>query len=598
MITLTDPFGRTVYAPAATDDPREVLVRVLDQRATPMSCIGLDVETTGIDWSDSLRTVQFGCGELAVVLDAASPLHRYAAAEVLSRADVWFTAHNAAFDIGHLHRAGLIDYRELWSRTVDTIILLRLLHPGDAWSRPAHGLKAATEQWCGQGASSADAKDALKALWRENKWRKESDGWKNTPVDAEPYILYGAADVFDGSLLCATLLPLAAELIGGAVIAREHRVQMLCHGMTLRGLRVDVEAAAQDAEATAELVEVLRADIADQFGLENPNSGKQLTAWFAARGVELPDTKADTIKALDLDGEAAELRDMLLKLRATSKEGATYLRKLSSASTDSDGITRLHPSIGALNARTGRFSITGPSMQNFPPSLRKYVLAEPGHVLVDADFSAVEVRLAAALAGDEALAGVFRRGEDPYLVVAGAIWGVNESTPPDLRKMRRSASKPVLLGHIYGRGPNSLAKSLGIEKNEAKALQSKMNELFPTLPAYVARARHSTAAGLTATRLPSGRVVQVHPREQYTASVNSTVQGAGRDLLVDALLALDDLGYGERVWLPIHDEWIVQVPEEEAEKACADLSRVMTTELRGVPITADAEVIGSHWRKA
>ncbi|MBN7296581.1 DNA polymerase [Mycobacteroides abscessus] len=589
-ITLTDPLGRLITAPGPGDDPGDILGRL-----TATELVAVDTETTGVAWHDTLRTVQLGTAEEALVLRADLEEHMEPLREWFATTHMPLTAHNAGFDIRMLVNAGLAGHRGLWDRMIDTQILDQLLRPGDGWTKPEHGLKPATLTWCGDSATAADAKAELTAWWRSLGIKTDAAGWRDCPLDGEPYLLYGAADVFDGVALATTLLPMVDELIGREVREREHRIARLVHGITMRGMRIDTAAAEADASAAEAEVAVMREQLVSKYGIENPGSPKQLLAWFADRGISLTSTSEGTLTVEQLGGEAASFRDELLAWREKSKAAGTYLRKLADTPADADGVPRLHPDFGTLDARTGRMASRGPNMQNFPPDLRKYVLAEQGSVLVDADFSAVEVRVAAGFAQDAALTDTFVQGRDPYVAAAEAAWG--PAPDPETTKANRKKAKPLLLGHIYGRGPNNIATALGVGREEAEHLQQRLNDAMPQVPKYVARSRATVSTGRTAGRLPSGRVVQVHPATQYTAAVNSVVQGAGRELLVDALLVLDDAGFADNIWMPIHDEWILQVPEDQADEVCRVLERAMTSRVGQVPITAEAGVMGACWGK-
>ncbi|MCA9240502.1 MAG: hypothetical protein KDA37_09895, partial [Planctomycetales bacterium] len=532
----------------------------------------------------------------ALIVRADCPRHMERLREWLGTTSMPLTAHNASFDIRVLVNAAIAGHKALWDRMIDTYILDVLMRPGDGWTRPEHGLKPATAAWCGGGATAADAKEGMQRWWRGLGLKTETAGWRECPADGLPYLLYGAADVFDGVTLAGTLLPLVDSMLGRDVREREHTIARLVHGITMRGLRVDVEAAAAAAESAEVDVEALRDRLTSRYGVANPASNPQVQSWFArVLGAAPISTSAEELLALDLDGEPAAFRSDLLAWRERGKLLSTYLRMLAATPADADGAHRLHPTFGTLDARTGRFASRDPNVQNFPADMRKFVVAEPGMTLIDADFSAVEVRIAAAFAEDAALTETFRSGGDPYAAAAEAAWGA----APDAAtaKANRTRAKPLLLGHIYGRGPKKIATALGITIAEARVLQQRMTAAMPDMPRYIAAARGTAAGGDGATRITGGRVVQVHPCTQFNSSVNSIVQGSGRELLVDALLALEAAGLGDSLWLPVHDEWVLQVPESDADALCALLAEAMTRQVGAVPIVAEAKVMGREWQK-
>lgn len=591
MMLLTDPLGRPIHAP----DPDESAAEVLDLIARA-DIVAFDVETTGNTAAAVLRTVQLGTLEESVHLRAESPVHMDEVRRWFATTQMPLTAHNAGFDIGHLHRAGIADARRLWERTVDTLILDRLLRPGDGTTDPKHDLKNATRAWCGGAATSADAKAELMAWGRSLGLKTHARTYAECPIDGEPYILYGAADVFDSATLVRALLPLADAALGRDAVEREHRLASLIHRMLLRGMKIDAEAVQRDAPALYAQVAEMRDALTADYGIENPASQPQLLAWFTDRDVPIPNTRQAVLEELELDGEPAKFRDALLAWRAESKVLNTYVKALANAPADADGIPRFHPDLKALGARTGRMTCGAPNMQNVPKQLRGYVVAEPGHTLVAADFNAVEVRVAAGLAADERLTTAFLRGEDCYAAAATVAWGEPPTDEAEYKQWRNRA-KPLLLGHIFGRGAKSVAGGIGTTVEDARERQRALDAAMPSVREFNLRTRAEVSMGKTIHRLPSGRVVQVHPLGYYTQSVNSRVQGGARDLLVAATVALDDAGFGDALWLPIHDEWILQVRDEDVPAAMEALNKAMSLTVGAVPIKADAEVMGKSWKK-
>lgn len=595
MRIITDPLGRPIHVPDPSESPDEVLTRMADR-----DIVAFDVETTGARDDATLRTIQFGTPEESVHLRADRAVHREAVREFLATSNCALTAHNGPFDIGHLHRAGLADAAALWERTIDTLTLDKLLRPGDGreGDRGDSGLslKVATRAWCGDAATSADAKADLIEWGKTLGLKTIAQVYADCPVDGDPYILYGAADVFDSSALVRVLLPLADAAIGREVVEREHRLAARIHLMVMRGMRVDVEAVRRDEPAIFAEVAGMRASLIERYGIKNPASTQQVIAWFNARGYAIDSSKESVLAKLPLEGEEAAFRGELLTWRGQSKTLSTYFKALSTAAGDSDGARRLHPDLKPLGARTGRMTCSAPNAQNVPAELRPYVVAEPGHTFIGADYNAVEVRVAAGESGDEMLLGAFLRGEDCYEFASGIVWGPPPEAASD-RKRWRNQGKPVLLGDIYGRGADSVAADLGTSTDDAKARQRTLRAAMPQLAEHIDGVRAAISAGRTAHRLPSGRVVQVHPLQHFTAGFNTRVQGAARDLLVDATLRLDDAGLGHLLWLPIHDEWLLLVPDDQVPAAMQVLGEAMTTTYGAVPITAEPEVLGKNWRK-
>ena len=595
MRVLCDPLGLPIHIPDPSESPDEVLARMTDA-----GIVALDVETTSARDDATLRTIQLGTPEEAVHLRADSTVHCDAVRRFLAASTVPLTAHNAPFDIGHLHRAGLADVAALWERTIDTLILDKLLRPGDGrgGEKGDRGLslKIATRAWCGDAATSADAKADLMAWGRELGLNTAARVYAECPVDDEPFIRYGAGDVRDSSTLVRVLLPLADAAIGREVVEREHRLASRIHQTVLRGMRVDAAAVRRDeAEIFARVAE-MRAYLIERYGIENPASTQQVIAWFNTRGYAIDSSKESVLSKLPLEGDEKSFREELLAWRGQSKVLSTYFKALSTAPADREGVPRLHPDLKPLGARTGRMTCSAPNAQNVPAVLRPYVEAEPGHTFIAADYNAVEVRVAGGESDDEKLIGAFLRGEDCYEFASSIVWGPPPEEKAD-RKRWRTKGKPVLLGDIYGRGASSVAGQLDTTVDDARERQRRLRAAMPQLTAHIDGVRAAISSGRTAHRLSSGRVVQVHPLQHYTAGFNTRVQGAARDLLVEATLRLDDAGLGHLLFLPIHDEWVLQVPDEQVQDAMRALGSAMTMAYGAVPITAQPEILGKNWRK-
>lgn len=595
MRTIADPLGRPIHVPDPSETPDQVLARM-----AACDIVAFDVETTSAREDAALRTIQFGTAEESVHLIADSALHRAAVREFFATSTCALTAHNGPFDIGHLHRAGLAGAGALWERTIDTLTLDKLLRPGDGRGGEKGdsglSLKVATRAWCGDTATSADAKADLIEWGKTLGLKTIAQVYADCPVDGDPYIRYGAADVFDSSALVRVLLPLADAAIGREVVEREHRLAARIHLMVMGGMRVDADAVRRDEAKIFAEVSEMREALIQRYGIENPASTQQVIAWFTARGYAINSSREAVLAKLPLEGEEKAFREELLAWRGQSKTLSTYFKALSTVAGDGDGVPRLHPDLKPLGARTGRMTCKAPNAQNVPAELRPYVVAESGHTFIAADYNAVEVRVAAGESDDEMLLGAFLRGEDCYEFASSIVWGPPPEEKSD-RKRWRNQGKPVLLGDIYGRGAGSVAGQLSTTVEDAKDRQKTLRAAMPQLTAHIDGVRATIAAGRTAHRLPSGRVVQVHPLQHYTAGFNSRVQGAARDLLVDATLRLDDAGLGHLLWLPIHDEWVLQVPAAQAPAAMKALSEAMNTTYGAVPITAQPEVLGKNWRK-
>jgi DNA polymerase I-like protein with 3'-5' exonuclease and polymerase domains len=268
------------------------------------------------------------------------------------------------------------------------------------------------------------------------------------------------------------------------------------------------------------------------------------------------------------------------------------------------GDGRVRPTIYTLGTDTGRMSCVRPNLQQCPRTggVRACITADPDHALVSADFSGVELRVAAALSGDAALARIIAEDDaakaidptaktDIHWRIAREVYG------PEATKLDRSNTKRGVFGRLYGAGIPGIARTLRIRESEAAAVAETLDAMTPGLAAWAKQLRKAVEAGRTQFRTYSGRVVYL-PEGSPHKAVNYAVQGTGRELLVDALLRWRDTPWGRNVLLPVHDEIIVMVPKPDATAATSALVECMHTTFHGVPIVAEADEPTLAWADA
>lgn len=628
-----------VFVPLVGTDPQRAVGAVMASVPDGGIC-AVDVETTGANWDDTIRTIQFGSATCAVVLDAADPAHTAAAARAIEghilSGRIWATAHNSAFDALHLHRAGIADGLALLDHCFDTYILQTLIEAplsddekkGGASDK--RGLKALTSDWLDLQWSSR-AEDAMREYWASRKWRGQQ-GWARTDVTEPHYLFYAGSDVIDAARLCAVLLGIVRVGMGDEVIRREHLMAADAGRMQLNGYLLDLEALARDEGARQEEVTVLRRALVD-LGLENPNSTPQIKrALVAEREAEIDRRVAEAVARAEAEGsdaaaaalraaanaekavppvlttDKASLQTMrwsriapaVLAYRKVTKTAGTYT---SAWPKKADESGRLHPNINPLKASTGRFSASGPNLQNVPKEVRKYLIAGPGKALVTADFSSIEMRVGAAYAGEENLRADYLAGLDPYREVAKLAYDTDDPT-----KDERDATKPILLGRMYGRGAENLARVAKSRNPDAdfddlvqqaeRIMREGIDKRYPRLRQASYELGGLIRAGHTRIEFPdaSGRTISLDPSNAHKA-FNARVQGAARELLVDAAFRLRRAGLGNNLWLPVHDEWVLEVEEDRAEEVKEILVTEMATTFRDVPVVVEATVLGKHWHK-
>ena len=296
--------------------------------------------------------------------------------------------------------------------------------------------------------------------------------------------------------------------------------------------------------------------------------------------------------------------------RELTKLVQTYLEQLPAA-IGPDG--RLHTTLLQTNTATGRLASINPNLQNIPirsetgREIRACFVAEPGNVLISVDYSQVELRVLAHIAGEDVLKQIFLRGEDVHTETAAAVF---DTAPDQLTVAMRSKAKMVNYGIVYGLSAYGLADRLRIEQEEAQEFIDRYLERFPAVAQFMADAvTQAEEHGYVSTLFGRRRQVpEIRARNWQTRklgerlAVNSIIQGTAADIIKVAMVrchdALAAAGLSTRVILQIHDELLFEGPEDEAERAAeiASAEMVGAAEL-DPPLVVDAG-IGPNWLAA
>ncbi len=304
------------------------------------------------------------------------------------------------------------------------------------------------------------------------------------------------------------------------------------------------------------------------------------------------------------------LVDAVLDYRQYAKLRSTYVEGLSKVIAP-DG--RVHTSFQNTVTATGRLSSAEPNLQNIPvrtelgAKLRYMLVAPKGRKLVDADYSQIELRLLAHIADDPAMQAAFLSGEDIHTATAAQVFGL---TPAEVTPELRRRAKAVNFGMVYGISPFSLSQDIHVTVAEAKEYMDRYFATFHGVRDYMDRVvRQAKEQGYVATLygrrrwLPELKSANFNLRSfGERVALNMPIQGTAADLIKLAMLRVDEAlrqeGLEGRLVLQVHDELIVECPDEEAERVKALLTREMTgvAELK-VPLVADAK-IGQSWGEA
>ena len=268
-----------------------------------------------------------------------------------------------------------------------------------------------------------------------------------------------------------------------------------------------------------------------------------------------------------------------------------FLRPYANLVTHGDG--RARPTIYTLSADTGRMSASRPNVQQLPRQggFRSMVVADPVELLIAADFSGVELRVAAALSGDAGLTQLLADGVDIHQMIANLVWGAGAT------KEHRYLAKPMVFQRLYGGGIPGLARNNGVSEQTARAVVDALDSLTPGLAEWSRMTSDGVKAGRTQFQTYSGRTVHLQSAWPHKAP-NFCIQGTARELLIDALVKWSRTRWGGCVLFPVHDELVVKVPEAEAEEATAALVECMTTEIYGVRVDVKSDAPTREWRDA
>ena len=382
------------------------------------------------------------------------------------------------------------------------------------------------------------------------------------------------------------------------------------------GMRVDANALAAFGSEMEVQLKTLEQHIYEEAGGPfNINSPKQLGEVLFER-LQLPhgkktktgwSTNADVLEKLRWENPIVE---EVLQYRQYAKFRSTYCDGLLKVIAP-DG--RIHTSFQMTVTATGRLSSTEPNLQNIPTrtqlgsEFRRMFVPADGCVLVDADYSQIELRLLAHIADDEAMKQAFLTGEDIHTVTAAQVFGV----PSDqVTKQMRSHAKAVNFGIVYGISAFSLAQDIGVPVYEAKEYIETYFERFPGIRRYmdevVAQAKER---GYVETLMHRRRALPELAASNFNTrsfgervARNMPIQGTAADVIKLAMVRVDERLHKEnlkaKLILQVHDELIVECPEEEKET----VARLLTEEMEGavhlsIPLTAEAHW-GINWLEA
>lgn len=380
------------------------------------------------------------------------------------------------------------------------------------------------------------------------------------------------------------------------------------------GFKIDVAGMAEFADALAQLSDELTERIYLQAGGEfNINSPKQLSEVLFER-LMLPTAQKKTKNGYSTNAEVLEelrpyspIIDDILEYRQVTKLRSTYAAAFINI-VDERG--RLHTDFKQTLTATGRLSSADPNLQNIPirtkmgREMRRYFIAEDGYTLVDADYSQIELRLLSHISGDYNMQKTFNEGGDIHRETAAAVFGVSEDEVTD--DMRKKA-KAVNFGIVYGISGFSLAKDIGTGVQEATRYIKRYLMNYPSVDAYLEKVVED-AKELGYTKTPMGRRRYIPELSSSNGNLrafgkrvamNAPIQGAAADIMKLAMINTRNRllaeGLDAKIVMQVHDELIVEVLSDEAERCKQILAEEMENAVRlDIPLTVDI-TSGKNW---
>lgn len=604
--TPTRPQYETITDPKTLDRWLEKLKQ--------SSLFALDTETTSLDAHQAeLVGLSFAttAGEAAYL-----PLgHRYAGVPqqlpfaqtleklrpILENPKFAKTGQNLKYDMEVLHHHGI----HLQGITHDTMLMSYLLEAGNS----LHDL------------------DTLARRHLDHKTTKFSDvagsGKKQLTfeqVDISHATQYAAEDA-DIALQLHQLL--APRLESDPVLFKlfhdleKPLIEVLVR-IELNGVKVDAAMLAEQSAVLAVHLKQIETDThaaaGEVFNIASPKQIQELL--YQKQGIPVlrktpkgqPSTAESVLQEL---AHTHELPRLILAHRSLAKLKSTYTDKLPQLVNPKSG--RIHTSYHQAVAATGRLSSSDPNLQNIPVRseqgrrIREAFIAEPGHVLVSADYSQIELRIMAHLSADAGLLAAFNAGQDVHATTAAEVFGVHVEQV-DAEQRRRA--KAINFGLIYGMSAFGLARQLRIERKQAQQYIEIYFQHYPEVRQYMEQIRVTARAqGYVETLygrrlyLPeiNAKNAQLRQYAERTA-INAPMQGSAADLIKRAMLSVDkwiiDTQANAKIILQVHDELVLETATDEAEQVSRKVAKIMAevAELK-VPLVVDTG-IGDNWKQA
>jgi len=584
----TDPTMRSY---AIGDQAAGEVVRM----ARAATRVAVDIETAGLaEKAFQVKVIIIATELRSCVLDASDARHRAAAREALSVARE-LVFQNSAFDVPPLVTAGIMRIEDI-AKISDTLIYSRMASTGEM---DRHSLGDLERRYL-SGRMRSMTKDNL-ADWGKINRLTKSQVFERAQYADPVYAMYAG---WDGVLTSMVLEPVrdaarrqltehpfgrygADAVQAEYLMEREQRVNRIMLRRSALGIAIDDDRVTGEQDQLRMQMNELGDQLAG-FGVAEATNRNQLAAALEDADAfpdDYPRTatgKYSTAKSnLDtVDHPAVRA----FRTHDEHRRLFAYLEDARLVAARTDG--RIHPQVNILKARTGRMSYSNPALQQFTPGARQALLADEGDTLTSIDWSSIEPVLIANMAGDMTLIEAYESGEKFYDVVS-KVAGV-----------AYKRAKVIVLAKLYGQGLRSLSTGLGIDIDEAKALDALVTRAMPMTDRFTKWAAvWSEETGKTWTL--SGRIIDVDPEFGYKGP-NYVAQGSNYDVMAETLVDADDAGIADRVYLAVHDELVVstEVADEFVEIMRKPPQRLIEHAGRVPVIRVDRAELGARWDAA
>jgi DNA polymerase-1 len=514
-------------------------------------------------------------------------------------------AHNAKYDITVLAQHGLETHGPLF----DTMIASWLIQPSGS-----HGLKNLA--WSRLGVEMTEITELIGT-------GKNQITMAQVPI--EQVTPYACADV---DMTTRLVEDLTDELKSWGLWSLFTQVEMplvpVLTAMERVGIRLDASVLTEMSQQINGRLRGIEREIQDLVGYNfNVNSTQQLSDALFIK-LALPTTRIKKTKSGHYSTAASvlerlagqhEVIDLILEQRQLTKLKSTYVDALPRLVNPRS--KRIHTSFNQTGAVTGRISSSNPNLQNIPirtqlgREVRRAFVADEGWKLVAADYSQVELRVMAHIAQDPGLLGAFEREEDIHASTAATVQGISIS---EVTKEQRRIAKSVNFGLSYGQSAYGLAQQTGMNQEEARQFIKTYFEKYPGVREYIDRTKARAAEqGYVETLLGRRRyfpnLATMRGPERGRAereAINMPIQGTAADIIKIAMIrlhqALQEGEYRSRMVLQVHDELVLEAPDDEIETVVPLVREVMSNAFvpegpmaeLSVPLKVDVEV-GQNW---